>query len=761
MKKKPLFFLSGAVLAVWFVSVGRVGAVTSVVSRHSKSEDFLKGKLENLMVDSDGNLRLARRADVLLGPESLIGVWTINVVAAEPDGSAVYAGTSPNGTIFRYSRGRTDVLYPTDAAEGAKDASSPLAAPLRNEHVFALAFDSGGRLLAGISGQKARLLRFDKEPSVLFESESDRYLYAITADADGMLYLATGPKGRIYRVPPFGGAAEIVYESRDKNILSLAFSKDGSLLAGSDTRGLVYQIDVKSRTARVLYDSQQKEITALTTDSDGNVYAAASSAAAVAGRIDSAAQALAKSPGRPQSTAEPLSPEEEEGEEEGDGEEDEEGDEEEGGEFLLTAANIVKEDRRAAPSAPPAPPIGPGPRAVSSVVRISPDGFVREIFSDRVIFYALLYQEGEVVAATGNQGRLFGIEPVTDHRSILYQNDKSAQITALFAGSDKGLLLGLSNPPQLVCLAPEAAAEGSFTSDLIDAGQPARWGKLQVEGRLPEGSSIRFRARSGNLKDPNDPTFSAWLPFQELTKPIDLGCPAARYLQYQLTLVRGKSAQSPLLQEVAVAHSIPNLPPQIQSIEVQPSKDKQKSHLFQIGARALDENGDKLVYHFDFRRQNRKRWISLKKDSEKPVYEWDSRTVEDGRYEIRITADDKRSNHPSESLTASRISETVIVDNSPPTIEEVQLNVQGRTLELQFTAADVLSAIAEARYTLDSCEDWVGLLPEDLVFDTTEERFRLRIKNLEPGDHVLTLAVSDSPGNTRYPSMEFTIGQDG
>lgn len=757
MRKKPLFFLSGAVLAVCFVSAGRVGAVTSVVSRHAKSEDFLKGKLENLMVDSDGNLRLARRADVLLGPEALIGVWTINAVAAEPDGSAVYAGTSPNGTIFKYSRGRTDVLYPTDTVGGAKDTSSALAAPLRNEHVFALAFDSGGRLLAGISGQKARLLRFDKEPTVLFESETDRYIYAITADADGMLYLATGPKGRIYRLPPFGGEAEVVYESRDKNILSLAFAKDGSLLAGSDTRGLVYQIDVKSRTARVLYDSQQKEITALTTDSDGNIYLAASSTAAVAGRIDSAAQALAKSPGRPQSAMEPSAPEEDEGDEE----EGDEGDEEEGGEFLLTAANVVKEERPVVPSAPPAPPVGPGPRAVSSVVRISPDGFVREIFSDRVIFYALLYQDGKVLAATGNQGRLFGIEPVIDHRSILYQNDKSAQITALFAGADKGLLLGLSNPPQLVCLAPEAAVEGSFTSDLIDAGQPARWGKIQAEARLPEGSSIRFRARSGNLKDPNDPTFSPWLPFQELTKPSDLGCPTARYLQYQITLVRGKGAQSPLLQEVAVAHSIPNLPPQIQSIEVRPSKDKQKSYLLQISARASDENGDKLVYHFDFRRQNRKRWISLKKDSEKPVYEWDSRTVEDGRYEIRITADDKRSNHPLEALTASRISEMVIVDNSQPAIDEVRLNVQGRALELQFTAADVLSAIAEARYTLDSCEDWIGLLPEDLVFDTTEERFRLRVDNLEPGDHVLTLAVSDSPGNTRYQSMEFTIGQDG
>lgn len=756
MGKRPFLFLT-AVWAAGFVLSGPAKAVTSMITRHSKSEHFLKGKLENLMVDSDGNLRLARRAEILLTSDALVGVWTINTILAEPDGSAVYLGTSPNGTIFKYARGQTEVLCPTDNPLLLQDAAAALAAPLRNEHVFALAFDAGGRLLAGVSGKQARLIRFDKEPTVLFQSDTDRYIYAVLPDAQGTLYLGTGPRGRIYRLPPFGGNAEIVYESRDKNILSLAWARDGSLLAGSDTRGLLYQIDVKSRTVRVLYDSQQKEITAVITDPEGNVYLAASSAAAVAGRIDSAAQALSKSPGRPQFEPEPDEPQEpQEGEEGEGGEEEEESDE-----FHMTTANTVEEQRPLPPTAPPAPPVGPGPRAASSLVRITPDGFAREIFSDRVIFYALLYQDGTLLAATGNQGRLFGLDPVIDHRSILYQSEKSAQITALYTGADKGLWLALSNPPQLIRLAPEPAQEGTYTSDLIDAGQPARWGKIQTQASLPEGTSIRFSARSGNLKEPNDPTFSPWMPEQELTGPSDLGCPVARYLQYRLTLVRGKSAQGPLLQEVAIAHSVPNLPPQIQFLQVQPSKDKQKPYLFQILARASDENGDMLVYHFDFRKQGRKRWISLKKDSDKPVYEWDSRAVEDGRYEIRITADDKRSNHPSEALTASRISDTVVVDNTAPVFSDVRQNLQGRTLELRFRAVDVFSAIAEARYTLNSREDWAGLLPDDWVFDTTEESFTLRLENLEPGDHVLTLAISDSPGNTRYQSFEFTIGQDG
>jgi hypothetical protein len=751
MNKKAFLCLT-AVLIIGFVGTAPLEAVTSVITRHSKSEHFLKGKLDNLMVDSDGNLRLARRADVLLKPETLVGVWTINTLLAEPDGSALYIGTSPNGTLFKYTKGKTEVLYPTDSPSRAKDAVSALAAPLRNEHVFALAFDAGGRLLAGISGKQARLVRFDKEPAVLFQSDTDRYIYAVLTDPQGMLYIATGPKGRIYRLPPFGGNAEIVYESREKNILSLAWAEDGSLLAGTDTRGLLYQIDPKTGTARVLYDSQQKEITAITTDSEGNIYLAASSAAAVAGRIDTAAQALSKSPGRVQSDAESAEPEQPE--------EEQEPDEEEPDEYHTTAANTVDEQPPMPPTAPPAPPVGPGPRAASTLVRITPEGFTREIFSDRVVFYALLYQDGTLLAATGNQGRLFGIDPVVDHRSILYQNKQSAQITALAAEADKSLLLALSNPPQVIRLAPEPAAEGTYTSDLIDAGQPARWGKIQADARLPEGTSIQVSARSGNLNEPNDPTFSPWTPPQELTKPTDLGCPVARYLQYRLTFVKNKTGQSPLLQEVTVAHSIPNLPPQIQMIQVQPSKDKQKPYLFLINARASDENGDTLVYHFDFRKQGRKRWISLKKDSEKPLYEWDSRTVEDGRYEIRVTADDKRSNHPAEALTASRISETVIVDNTAPVLDDVRLNIQGRSLEISFSAVDVFSAIGEARYTLNSQEDWMGLLPNDQVFDTIQESFTLRLNHLEPGDHVLSLAVRDNPGNTRYQSFEFTIGQD-
>ncbi len=716
--------------------VSAAPAVTSVITRHAQSEDFLKGKLENLMIDSDGTLRPAGQAETLINPEALAGVWTINTLLAEPDGAAIYLGTSPNGDIFRYSRNQLERIYPASAGPSVVgDPNKAAAAPFRNEHVFALAFDAGGRLLAGLSGNAAQLIRFDKEPKLLFQSQADRYIYAIAVDREETLYLATGPRGRIYRLPPFGGDAEVVYESRDKNILCLAFASDGSLLAGTDTRGLVYQIDVGAKTARVLYDSKQMEITALATDPQGNLYLAASSVAAVAGQIDSAAQALSKSPGRPDAKAASGSV---------------------SGGRSLTTANTPEEEKPSRPATPPPPPPPTGPKSASSIWRITPDGFVTELFSDKVLFYALLWKDEKLLAATGNQGRLFGIVPDSEQRSILYQNNQSAQITALSPCGSQ-LLLALSNPPQVIGLSAEPARRGIYTSDLIDAGQPARWGKLQIDAHIPSGASILFSARSGNVDDPNDPTFSPWQGEKELTMPQDLNCPPARYLQYRLIFDRGTSAAGPVLREAAIASSVPNLPPRVQAVQILPVKDKQKPSVFQISARAIDENNDTLVYHFDFRRQDRQTWIPLQKDSEKPMIEWDTRTVEDGRYEIRVTADDKRSNSPNQALTGSRISDIFVVDNTPPAIEDVLLEVQGKSLRLRFSAVDAYSAIGPVQFTVNSKDDWIGLLPEDLVADTTEEWFTLQMDDMKDGDYVLALAVSDARGNTRYQTFDFTI----
>ena len=245
-------------------------AVTSKVVRHAGTADFAKGKTQNVIINSEGTLELGPSSSLLA--DKFPDAWTINTIVADQKG-ALYIGTSPNGAIFKYADGELRKIYPADANTASESEESEKASDeqyLTNEHIFALAFDGGERLLAGISGDKARLLRFDANGfQSIFEPNDAKYIFAIAVDELGNIYLGTGPKGKVYRLNPFGLKPETIYESTDKNFLSLAAGSDGSIYAGGDERGLIYRIDPAKKTAAVLYDAEQSDIIALAVDSSG------------------------------------------------------------------------------------------------------------------------------------------------------------------------------------------------------------------------------------------------------------------------------------------------------------------------------------------------------------------------------------------------------------------------------------------------------------------------------------------------------------
>ena len=94
-----------------------------------------------------------------------------------------------------------------------------------------MAVDMAGRLLAAVSGDKCALYRFEadkiKKPDTIFEPSDARYIFAIAIDGGGNIYLGTGPHGKIYMLDSFGKNPQLLYDSRDKNILSLAAGLDG------------------------------------------------------------------------------------------------------------------------------------------------------------------------------------------------------------------------------------------------------------------------------------------------------------------------------------------------------------------------------------------------------------------------------------------------------------------------------------------------------------------------------------------------------
>jgi len=255
----------------------------------------------------------------------------------------------------------------------------------------------------------------------------------------------------------------------------------------------------------------------------------------------------------------------------------------------------------------------------------------------------------------------------------------------------------------------------------------------------------------------NDPTFSEWTELVEVTEPVQLRCPVGRFCQYKLVLESPDGQKTPLIREIAVASTVPNLAPRIETVDVSRLAGPGKDGAFKIGYKASDENDDKIVYRLDFRRIGRTNWIKIKDEVEADTFEWDSKTVEDGRDEIRVTADDVRSNTGATKRTGSRISEAFVVDNTGPMIRKYAIEKSGKAATLKLQVTDDLSVIRSLEYTIDSNAEWKGTLPDDLVADTTDESFTVVTEDLQPGEHVIALRIKDDADNVTYKTFELSV----
>ncbi len=748
---------------------GHSGAINSKITRQTTDKELREGKTDGVVITSPGTIQLGRAAKVL--SDEFDGVWSVNSVVVS--GGTTYIGTSPNGAIYQYRLGTLTKLYSVDANTPAPTRRTTLARKdaeeedgeevsdkeqFANEHIFAMAVDVAGRLIVGFSGKHCRLARHENgRMETIIEPNDATYIFAIEAASDGSIYFGTGPKGKIYEMDPSGKVVRPLYDAKDKNILSLRMGKekDGNFLyAGVDGRGLVYKINVRTKAATVLYDSEEPEITGLafqggTSADANNLYAAATAArTAQTEREFAASQQPAPPSGPAAGRPEPKEKSESSaGGSEGDGS------------LKLEIPNSRKETESKSPSRPR--PSTPSPRTptASHLYKITREGYVTDVFSESAFFLSLTSQNGTILAGTGNDGQLFAIDPESEHSTVLYKDEKAAQITAVtVAGRD--IYVGTGNPARLVLLAPDYSAEGTYTSDLIDAGQPAHWGKLQIDADIPKGCKVLMASRSGNVKDVNDPSFSAWTEPVEITQPVGLTCPLGRFCQYRLILRTQEPGKTPLVREIAVANTVPNLAPKVESVDVTRLTTANKEGFFKIAIKTNDENEDKLVQRIDFRKIGRDRWVELKDKLDEDSFEWNGRTVEDGRYEIRVTTSDERGNSPTTSLTGSRISDPVIVDNTGPAVRKWNLArslANPKALKLTLEAADELSVIGKLEYTVDSNTEWKSTLPDDAAFDTTDESFTIVTDELKTGDHVIAVKITDDAGNVTYKTFEFNV----
>ena len=227
---------------------------------HSTEAHFAKGKFEDTVSTSLGEITLARRIKVLLRSDAAPPV--VSAVAAA--GSTLYAGA-----------GNEPVIYKVQAGKVAKFAKLPST-------MIGCLLWTGRELLVGTGGEKAGIYRVDEKGRVrpVWTDEKVKYVWAVLRKPDGGLYAATGAEGKVFAIDK-AGKAQVIYHADKlaKNVLCLAAAEDGKLYAGTDEKGLILEIDPRAKTGRVLYDAPEKEIAALVVGAAGELFAATADAA--------------------------------------------------------------------------------------------------------------------------------------------------------------------------------------------------------------------------------------------------------------------------------------------------------------------------------------------------------------------------------------------------------------------------------------------------------------------------------------------------
>jgi len=778
---------------------------------HTTEADFAKGKFHGAVVSSRGEIRLARKIEIILpADEAPAAVSAVAVV-----GKTVYAASATEAVVYRLA--------------GPPPGAAVKFAELPGAMVCALIRSPAGGMLAATGGDKAGVYKIDKDGKVkpLWTDGEVKYVWAILPGPRGVIYAATGPGG-VWEVKPNGKARKI-YQTGDlaKNVLCLALAKGGKLHAGTDEKGLVIEINTRKNTGRVILDADEKEISALVPDAAGGLFVATSDAAKASadgasppskeksGKADNGKPATKPAPaadapkkGAPPATTKPA-------EEPGDKATTKPNvsvsvisDEKRGDLAMISAAGNNPTERMSEVTAvaekmakaegPPAPAPetasdkkkpalsaavakaiaaarkaaprrGPTPAATAggkgnAVYYIGADGLVRTIFRRPVTILAMIRRGDGLILATGNAGDIYRVTVDGDEIAKLADTE-AKQITVLAAGADGAIVFGSANRGSVGLLFPTPAAEGTYLSAALDAKQIAKWGTIRVRAAAGKGAKITVATRSGNVGEPDDRTWSDWSGEMPATDEfVRVASPAGRFLQYRLTLKPGGKT-GPAAEKVAVIYQVGNLAPSVTGVIVKaaaqaPDKrgDGKGALAFRVVTiKAADVNGDKLEYQVQLRQVGEGKWVAIAEDLDKPVHTWDTRTVADGVYELRVVASDSPANPSATAREAARISEPVLVDNTPPAAENLAAKAAAGKVTVSGIAADAASRIVAIHYSVDSHSEWNTVLPADGIADSARERFSFQTNKLAPGPHRIAVRVRDIYRNTGYKAITVNV----
>ena len=703
----------------------------------SKFDDLVKGTPEGVAIRSNGGMELAPSFKQLYSTPSTY-IWS---VAADDSGN-VYAATGSPARVYRVTPdGKATIIFEPQELQVQAVKVGPggaiFAATAPDGKVYKIEHKGGEKASAHeTSSAKDKPTVNPSWTSSVYFAPGTKYIWDLTFDKSGNLYVATGDRGEIYKVTSKGDHS-LFFKSDETHIRALAMDAKGNLIAGTDGSGLIYRISPAGE-GFVLYSAPKKEITALALDDQGNIYAAGVGEKRAGSNVSPGTTSI----------------------------------------LLMTAPTIPLAGPTGpvptTPSTVPIPslPASGGATGGSDVYRIAADGSPERIWTSHDdIVYALAFDShNRLLAGTGNRGHVFSIAGPDDYSDLL--KAPVSQVTSFAKAPGGALYAASSNLGKIFVLGPDPAKEGSYESDVFDAKIFSRWGRVDFRG----AGNVDLLARSGNVDNP-DRNWSPWKPV-DLKNGAEMGVPAARYAQWKVVLHADGS--KPSVDSVTLNYLPKNVAPVMDDVSVQlgtryqplvktpgltlgtdvsgssgvhfdspiPSTHDRDS----IGVKwsAHDENDDQLEYSVYYRGDGQTRWLLLKNGITDKAYSFDASLLPDGGYTIKVVASDSPSHSPGEALSTSRESRRFEVDTTPPRIENLAASLENGQIHVRFRGEDGFSTIKRAEFSVDA-GDWQYVDPVGQLSDakTEDYDFKVPLDNEKDAasEHVVVVRVYDKYDN--------------
>jgi hypothetical protein len=707
--------------------------------------DVLSRDLHGLATRSDGRLVWGPVMTDLAGRAPSELLWCL-----EPAGEGKWlVGGGPGGRILEVS---------PDFAAGSYVSTD--VARIGDVQVYALKALADGSVLAGTSPGGGLYLERGGKVVARTGLPVDSLFDIVLVDGGKTALVATGNPGRIYRVElakfaAAGIATEHTSESKDlggrgislfgeagdRNLRRLARLGDGRIAAGSSPKGNIYLFPSAGGAPYMAEENHDAEVTDIYPETGGGYFATIVYSGGDIHPVQATVQLPSPGDAGIPVTGTPPMPNPNPGQVPG------------------NSGSKPKENTVEILNAGAQVEHFPGR---SSLKWFSPEGFPETLTTRQgVAFYRMCKMGDFIVISGGETGEMSGFD-LRNRNALTFAGSASSQVNDLqpVPGSQGRFFAIRNNAPGFAVLDFGASTPRTAETKRIDLGSPARIGAFRF-GRMRDADPALFSlsVRMTNSTSETD-GWSAWTPMAD-SDGWRAAVPTGRYAEFKLalppaippTLELDKGSlyfltqnHRPTLSDFRLLS--PNfaivVPPEMPSPVVTTvgqllqSGDHDGDHhrsgflgsqvLASPGTRVAfwtvnDQDADNLLYTFSIRHDGDPKWTDIAVDSPDSYVQFETLQLPEGTWFTRLVARQAAPRPEAERLSVTFETDDLVVDHSPPAIEETSVRRDGGKLVVTIRGRDSLSILDGAEFKFNNGDHEVIEQPADGILDGMEETF--------------------------------------